>query len=69
MKLEVAPREDAQFRVLKIQSQLEAMHLEIQNLCRDQGKEVGIDFWCIRCKGAGHTKGKCPLLSDYLQEG
>ena len=29
-KLEVSPREDAQFRTLQIQRQLEATHLEIQ---------------------------------------
>ena len=32
MKLEVAPRDDALVGVLKIQEQLGAMHMEIQNL-------------------------------------
>ena len=43
------------------------MHLEIQNLRRYRGKEVGTDVWCICCKGVGNTKYQCTLFLDYLQ--
>ena len=38
MKLEAAPQTDDQFGTLQIQNQLEAMHLEIQNLHKDRGR-------------------------------
>ena len=38
MKLEAAPREDTSVGVKQIQEQLRAMHMEIQNLRKEQGK-------------------------------
>ena len=69
MKLEAAPREDMSTGVQKIQEQLGVMHMEIQNLRKEQGKDVCIDLWCIRCRVSGHTKDQFPLLADYMQVG
>ena len=69
MKLEVVPRDDAQFGVQQIQGQLEEIHLKIQNMQKERGKEANLDIWCIRCRVSGHTKDQCPLLVDYMQAG
>lgn len=55
--------------VQKIQEQLEAIHMEIQNLQKKRGKDGCADIWCIRCRVSGHTKDQCPLLMDYMQVG
>ena len=47
MKLEDAPREDTSVGVQQIQEQLGAMHMEIQNLRKEQGKDGCLDLWCI----------------------
>ena len=46
MKLEV-PRDDTLLGVQQIQGQLEVMHMEIQNLWKNRGKEAIPDVWCI----------------------
>ena len=45
------------------------MHLEIQSLHKDKGKEACTDVWCICCKVSGHHKDQCPVFNDYLQVG
>ena len=67
MKLEVSLQEDTSAGVKKIQEQLGAMHMEIQNLRKERGKDICIDLWCIRCQASGHTKNQCPLLADDMQ--
>ena len=56
IKLEVAPREDTSLGVQKIQEKLEAMHMEIQNLRKERGKDGHVYLWCIQCWVSGHTK-------------
>ena len=47
MKLGVAPKEDTSVGVQQIQKQLGAMHMEIQNLLKERGKDARADLWCI----------------------
>ena len=55
--------------VQQIQEKLWAMHMEIQNLQKEQGKDGCADIWCIRFWISGHTKDQCPLLMDYIKVG
>lgn len=45
------------------------MHMEIQNLRKERGKDGCVDLWCIRCWVSGHIKDQCPLLANYMQVG
>ena len=69
MKLEASLVPTAQIGTHQIQIQLEAMHLEIQSLHKDKGKEEWKNVWCICCKVAGHQKDQCPIFNDYLSAG
>jgi len=69
MKLDAAPRDDTQLGEQQIQGQLEAMHMEIQNLRKERGPEASPNKWCIQCRVNGHTKDNCPLLTAYIQTG
>ena len=55
MKLEATPT-PVVLGTQHIQNQLEAMHLEIQILHKDKGKEVCAEVWCIKCKADGNHK-------------
>ena len=45
------------------------MHMEIQDLRKELGREASANLWCIRCRVSRHMKDLCPLPKDYLQTG
>lgn len=67
MKLESSSIADTSIWVQQIQTQLESLHMELQDI--KKGKEVRSsmqsEVWCIKCKVEGHYKVKLPVYRDY----
>ena len=67
MKLEASPVGEISAGMVKIQSQLDNISLQIQDI--KKGKDICEEIWCTRCKTEGHHKYLCPTFIDYLASG
>ena len=54
MKLEASPIGDGAAGMGQIQSQLDNLMIQLQDI--KKGKEAHEDLWCTKCKTDGHTK-------------
>ena len=68
MKLEANPTLVA-LGTQQIKNEFESMHLEIQSLHKDKGKEVCVEVWCIKRKASGYHKDRCHVFNNYLNVG
>ena len=67
MKLEASPIGENAVGMNQIQTQLENLTLQLQDI--KKGKEQHEDIWCIRCRTDGHTKDTCPYFQNYMLSG
>ena len=58
MKLEDSPVGENATHMNQIQTQLENMTLQLQDI--KKGKEHRKEVWCTRCRTEGHQKDQCP---------
>ena len=67
MKLESSLVGETRVGINHIQSQLENMTIQLQDI--KNGKETREDVWCTRCHTEGHHKYRCPNFCNYLMSG
>ena len=67
MNLEDSPVRETSFGMVQIQSKLDDMSLQIQDI--KKGKEFHQDIWCTRCRTKGHHKDQCLAFHHYLTVG
>ena len=68
MRLESLPVQDTNIGVQHNQSQLESLHMQLQNLKigKEAQLEVHAEVWFIKCKEKGHDKDHCPVFKNYI---
>ena len=64
MKLEAPPIGDAIVGTVQIQSQLDNLTIQLQDI--KKGKEAQKDLWCTKCRTDGHTKDNCLTFMNYV---
>ena len=64
MKLESLPIQETGVGMMQIQSQLDNLMLQLQDI--NKGKDIQEDLECTQCRDEGHHKDNCPMLMDYV---
>ena len=67
MKLEASSIADGAAGMVKIQSQLAKLTLQLQDI--KKGKEGQEEFWCTKCRMERQTKDNCPTFMNYVAFG
>ena len=67
MKLESSPTSDGTAGMVQIQSQLDNLMMQLQNI--KKGKESQEDLWCKKYRMDGHTKDNCLTYMNYIASG
>ena len=67
MKLEASPIGDGSVGMVQIQSQLDNLTIQLQDI--KKGKEAQEDLWCTKCRIGGHTKDNCLTFLNYITLG
>lgn len=67
MKMEASTIGDTNAGMQQIQSQLEILTLQIQDI--KKRKEVREELWCTKCRSEGQSKEQCPILRNYMVSG
>ena len=66
MKLEASPVSKTKVGMNQIQSQLENMAIQLQDI--KMGKDIHEYVWCTRCRTKGNHKDQCLKFYEYLQD-
>ena len=64
MKLESLPIQETGVGMMQIQSQLDNLMLQLQDI--KKGEEMQEELWCIRCRMVGHNKDNYSATINYV---
>ena len=64
MKVDASPIGDGATGMIRIQSRLANLTIQLQDMKR--GKEAHEDIWCTRCQTDGHTKYEILTYMNYI---
>ena len=67
MKLEASPIVYGAAGMVQIQSQLDNLTIQLQDI--KKGKEAQEYLWCTKCRTDGNTNDNCPTFMTYIASG
>ena len=67
MKLEASPIGDGATGMVQIQSQLDNLKIQLQDI--KKGKKAQENFWCTECRTNGDNKDNCLNFMKYIASG